>query len=255
MQPLTTLRSRLLQLALVLGVGCAAPGAQAPEGDAPEATVSDAGGVSARVRCVSPAGAPSSPRSIAEVVDLLNAMPKPVTLPCFLDSLTGALPMQAANSVFSAQPAVGRRSPRIFLFLDPLVLSVVPAGNGSQLLEFGERRGEDQSLKAELEFPITSELDTASPFARLPFDETISSCGFCHQHEVAAPEIDVPFAMISPAMRPRPAQRVPLAELQAELDACDPEVEPDRCAMLDALFGRDAPPIEWDFPATYPTFF
>lgn len=239
----------------MLGVGCAAPGAQAPEGDAPAAPVSDAGYVSARVRCVTPAGAPSSPRSIAEVVDLLNALPKPVTLPCFLDSLAGPLPMQAVDSVFSAQPAVGRRSPRIFLFLDPLVLSVVPAGNGSQLLEFGERRGEDKSLKAELEFPITSELNRASPYARLPYDETISSCGFCHQHEVAAPDIDLPFAMISPAMRPRPQQRVPLAELQAELAACDPDAESDRCAMLDALFGRDPQPIEWEFPETFATFF
>src|SRR5690606_13425467 len=130
-------------------------------------------------------------------------------------TLPRPLAMHAADSPFSAQPAEGRRSPRLFLFFDPLVLSVVPAGDGAALLEFGEQRSPTHSLKAELEFPIETELDEAAAYQRLPFEEGITTCGLCHQGESEAPDIDVPYAMISLAMRPMPEQRVSLTELQA----------------------------------------
>jgi hypothetical protein len=198
--------------------------------------------------------APRTPRSIAEAVAMLNAMPKPVTLPCFLETLERPIALQATMSVLSAQPAVGKRSPRLFLFLDPLIASVVPDGTGRQLLEFGERRSETHSLKAELEFPITEEVQPEAPFARLKYDERLSTCDFCHANSEPAEDPVFPYAFVSQALRPVLRERVTVEALMAEARACDKTVEAERCAMLRALFREDVPPTEGEFPATYRTF-
>jgi hypothetical protein len=223
-------------------------------GDAAPGQLPDDAGVEP-ARCRAPEGVSTSPHSIAEVVALLNALPKPVTLPCLLETLARPLALSATDSVFSLQPARGAKSPRIFLQFDGLILSVVPDGDGAPLLEMGERRSATTSLKAELAFPITAELDAAAPYVRLPFDENLTNCGVCHQGEVAAQDIAQPFATISQALRPRADQRVPLERVLAEARACDPSVEPERCAMLDALVAPLPGPIERDFPASYNTFF
>jgi hypothetical protein len=119
----------------------------------------------------------------------------------------------------------------------------------------GERRSATTSLKAELAFPITTELDAAAPYVRLPFNEDLTNCGVCHQGEVAAQDIAQPFATISQALRPRPDQRVPLERVLAAARACDTSVEPERCALLVALVAPLPAPIERDFPASYNTFF
>jgi hypothetical protein len=156
--------------------------------------------------------------------------------------------------LFSAQPAEGTRSPRIFVFFPGLTLSVAPAGMGSHLLEMGEHRPNDESLKAELEFPIEAPLDAASPFARVRYDDTISTCGFCHQGERRDEDAPSPSAYVSPSFRPRAAQRVSLVDLSAEVDACDANAEPERCALLHALFDQRPAPIEHEFPESYPFF-
>lgn len=205
-------------------------------------------------RCVAPEGVSTMPSTIAEAAALLDALPKPVSLPCFVDALARPFSLQAVDSTFSAQPAQGRVSPRVFLFFPGLTLSVVPAGPGAHLLEFGEARPENQSLKAELEFPITGELDEAAPYERVHFDESITTCGFCHQGERRAEEIASPLAFVSPALQPRPYQRIALSELAKQVALCDEVVEPERCALLEALFAAPAP-LEHDFPAGYRTFF
>jgi hypothetical protein len=198
--------------------------------------------------------APRTPRSVTDVVAMLNAMPKPVTLPCFLDTLERPIALQATTSVLSAQPAVGKRSPRVFLFFDSLVASVVPAGTGRHLLELGERRGDAHSLKAELEFPITEQLLPEAPFARLRYDDRLSTCDFCHADSSPAEELGFPYAFVSQALRPVLRERVAVEALMAEARACDEAVEAERCEMLNVLFREDSPPSEAEFPATYRTF-
>ena len=203
--------------------------------------------------CVAPAGTTAAPQSIADVVGVLNAMPKPVSLACFLATLPRPLELHATRSVTSAQPAVGRRSPRIFIFLDGMILSVVPAGVGARLLEFGESRADDRSLKAEIEFPVTDALTPAAPFDRIMYDDQITSCAFCHAAETAADDITFTRAFVSRALRPSPTDQVSVAELKAELTACDATAEAERCAMLQSLFARD-PPLEREFPASFALF-
>jgi hypothetical protein len=189
--------------------------------------------------CARPTGA-KNPTSIVGVVDTLNAMPKPIDLPCFVQHLAGPLAIDATMSSLSLQPAMGRRSPRLFILLDPLIVSIVPQGVGRDLLEMGERRGETRSLKGEIAFPVMTELEHATPFEHVMFDRQLTSCAFCHGAETLASDISFTSAFESEAFRPIPSNRVGIDELRAELAACDVAAEPYRCSLLRALFDRDA---------------
>ena len=261
---------RLLGLAcLLFGLGCGSNVAESPSAPSPDAGEPDAF-APIEPRCIAPEGVSAEPHSIADVVALINALPKPVTVPCFVEALARPLSLNAARSSFSAQPADGPGSPRIFIFFPGLTLSVVPSGPGAHLLELGESRPDNRSLKAELELPIETQLEEASPYERVYYDDTITTCGFCHQGEHRDETIASPLAFISPAIRPRDNQRVALEQLAAEVAACDSNqdseddedvaADPDagsereRCAILHALFDRGPAPLEHDFPTGYQQF-
>jgi hypothetical protein len=233
-----------LLFGLSLGVGLVST--SCGNGDAP-----GTGGVPER--CVAPAGVPTTPQTIVEVVDLINALPAPVTLPCFLQALARPLKMHATISLISAQPSSGARSPRIFLFSDGLRMSIVPVGAGGQLLEMGEIRDEVRSIKAEVEFPITAPLAAQTPFDRIMYAPEITRCSFCHAGEALAGDITFAEAWSSQALRPTPINAVTLGSLAAETAACDAQAEPDRCAMLHGLFDQRPPPVEEAFPANLAT--
>ncbi len=202
--------------------------------------------------CRAPAGTSAAPTTIAETVTLINALPKPLSLPCFLESLDRPLQMHASLSLFSAQPSNGTRSPRIFLFRDPLVMSIVPEGDGAALLEFGEQRPNLRSLKAEIEFPVASELAPSAPFDGLLFNAQLTTCGGCHADEQQESELSGVRAFASIALRPHASDRVSVQSLGKELEICDHAREPLRCAMLDALLGWGQV-TERDFPADMAT--
>lgn len=197
----------------------------------------------------------SAPGSVTELVDHLNTLPKPTSLSCLLSSLPGPLPLVATHSVFSAQPAVGQRSPRIFLMYSQLTLSIALDGMGKDLLEFGEHRPEQRSLKAEIEFPVEAELTHDAPFQRILYkDGHTTSCAFCHRNETREDSIDFAEAFVSIAYRPTDYQAaVSVSELAQLLAECDAEAEPQRCAMLESLFTHGAP-VDQAFPPEYPTF-
>src|SRR5438105_806995 len=117
--------------------------------------------------CRPTGGASGSPRTIVEVVALANALPHPLPLTCFLESLDRPLELHAALSTISLQPAPSPRSPRIFLFTGDVIMSVVPDGLGQSQLEMGQLVTADRSVKAELRFPITEPLAPDYPFAHV----------------------------------------------------------------------------------------
>lgn len=195
----------------------------------------------------------TDPRTIEAAVALINALPKPLSLACFVESLDRPLRINATSSNFSAQPAVGERSPRLFLMRDPLVLSIALEGSGSTLLEFGEFVSETQSLKGELEFPIQDTVAPAAPFDHVVFQEDRSTrCGFCHTIE--QPYEAIPGAFVSNAFRPAYWTVVELSSVELEWQMCDPDVEPARCSLLDSVFSRGA--VEHEaFPEDLAAFF
>ena len=84
------------------------------------------------------------------------------------------------------------------------------------------------------------------------FAATGTTCGACHA-EQRDPSIEYAEAYVSVAYRPRDQDLVPLGDLRAELATCDPSLEPDRCEVLEALFGHGTV-AHLSFPDTLRTF-
>jgi len=188
-------------------------------------------------RCPPPASVGGSPRRIADVVDLVNALPMPVELPCVLEALDRPLRMVAAVSPFSAQQTDAPQSPRMFLLAPELTLTVVPAGDGRNLLELAEYVAPGRSRKGEIPFPVTAPLSAAAPYEHLQFGD-ISSCGVCHADDTPAEIVDGVPTFVSQALAPDPDHEVSLSFVEQHARDCDVDVEPDRCAMLLALFAH-----------------
>jgi hypothetical protein len=225
-------------------------------GSAGAVAVAGAGGAQVRgpsVGCRAPAGVSNNPQSIAETITLLNALPKPLTIPCFVESLARPLQMHATFGILSAQPAVGARSPRIFLFLGPNTMSIVPDGVGAYVLEFGEKRENFRSLKGELAFPVNDQVPASAPFDRVIFNDQLTTCGLCHANEVAEPNAATARAFVSQSLRPPARNDVSIPFLQNELANCNRASEPYRCSILDALLSL-GPVSETAFPLEMATF-
>jgi hypothetical protein len=191
--------------------------------------------------CVAPQGVSASPRNIDELVTLVNALQREhgtsLTIPCVVESLERPLGILAAESVLSLQPAMGRRSPRFFLFSGDLVLSIATGTEGHDLLEMSTRVSDTRSIKAEMGFPLQGALSPAAVYDRIRLGNG-TSCGFCHGFELPAAGVAITQAYESVIFRPLESQQVDLAFLRSEYDACDRQAEPDRCAMLAAVFGH-----------------
>ena len=202
--------------------------------------------------CAEPTDVTGRATSIAEAIALINALPRPVTLDCFLQQLERPLRINGTTSTVSLQPAVGYDSPRVFLFDGDLIMSVAIAGHpGNTLLEFGEMVAPTKSIKGEVAFPVTEELDVSAPMERV-FDGEGSECRLCHAGEAEAPQY--PLAFASDALRFRDDELVALDDLRAEWERCLPSRQPQRCARLDALFSFGEVQHA-DFPAGLQTIY
>lgn len=239
---------------LLLLAGCGGPPEALPGGtDLSSAEVDPVPTDVAPRTCVPPAGVSGSPGTLGEALTLINSLPHPVSVACFVESLDRPLQANATKSVFSAQPAVGARSPRIFLLSGQLVASIVPDGAGRDLVEFSQLTSDTRSIKAEIAFPAVAPLEMSDAFSRLPFNN-VSVCAFCHAEETRVTVDGTPGAYESRALRPRAEETVSLNSVKQEYWACDAAKEPERCAILTALFAHGAVQ-QGEFPAEMKTFF
>ena len=177
-----------------------------------------------------------APKNIEDTIALLNALPKPLTIDCFLTSLKGPLNVFAVNSTFSAQPAVDQQSPRIFLIKEKFVLSVVPSGVGRNLLEFGEFIGGAESFKGEVEFPVMDTISTGQIVGHVSQTTTVSTCVTCHAGERLAPYKTLGNMFASKFIRPSESQRVLQVYLKNQASNCDSSLNKLRCDILKAIF-------------------
>lgn len=196
-----------------------------------------------------------SPKTIDEAVQLLNALPKPTSVACFVEALDRPLTAFATSSSFSAQPALSRESPRVFLKLERLWLSVVMDGESSYLVEFSEGLEAEplRTIKAELLLPLTEAVPPNLPYDRVRFGSG-TACGLCHTGETRAEGITFAQAFASAAFRPRPETRVSIDNLRTEFSTCDWNLEPYRCELLNSVFDGGQVSEE-AFPSAMPTFF
>jgi hypothetical protein len=208
-----------------------------------------------RPRCLAPAGFTGSPRTTEEAVVLLNALPKPTSVACFVETLPRPLAIYATNSPFSAQPAFSSKSPRVFIKLAQLWVSVVIEGDSSYLLEFGYRPPEAEltSIKGELKFPLYDAVPLSAPYDRVRTGAN-TACGACHYNEAQSSSIEFASAFASIAFRPRPDSHIGLPSLVVENATCNWSETPHRCEMLSAIFD-DGPVVEAAFPDGMATFF
>lgn len=198
-----------------------------------------------------------SPSSITEVVELVNALPRPLNLPCFLSSLARPLNIYPTDSARSAQPARGDRSPRVFLMFSPLVLSVVVEGGASVFLEMSEFSSDQKSIKAEIKFPIMSEQITLeSVFTKVDIDGIKSTCAGCHEGENKISHSLYPGPVYeSFAIKPSENQKLNVNDFRSEFFLCDLQAQSDyRCDMIYSIFNYGEVQFQ-DFPAGTPTFF
>ena len=191
------------------------------------------------------------PQDIPELVAHINALPHPVTIPCVLASLPRPLSVVATNGEFSVQPADGDDNPRIFVLGEGLVFSVVPIGEGRELLEFSEWISPSYTIKGEIPFPVDEVLSPDDPYD-LDFQEGLTRCGVCHRNEYEF--ADRPGAFASEAIRPTTESLVPVSSLDAVLDACDWDDDPDRCNLLSGLLDYGEV-LQGEFSDELPTIF
>jgi hypothetical protein len=227
---------------------------------APPAQVDGAAGGPAAVICQPPAGVSGSPRTIEQAVALLNALPKPTSVGCFLESLDRPLYASATHNFISAQPAFSIASPRIFVRIEQLLLSVVPEGEGSHLIEFSYLLDAGaRSVKAELELPLVGTVTAAAPYEHVISTDPLTLtrggtvCGGCHAQEQRFQGVDFAPAFSSIAFRPNPSYDVSLEALSQAQRSCDPSVQPERCAILTGLLAH-GPVLRAEFPNTMAIF-
>lgn len=191
--------------------------------------------------CDVPEGATGRPETFEELAAHINLLPRPVDLPCLLSSFERPLAVFATSNDFSAQPAYGPANPRTFLFFGDLAIAFVPKGPARNLIELSLFHTPTRSLKGEFEIPIEEPtFPESEPYDHvLPEDPTIegTSCSFCHFNE----ERDMTIAhrgYVSDVILPDPFHEVPLEDLWWQFEECQPDLEPDRCAIFDALLAH-----------------
>jgi hypothetical protein len=208
-----------------------------------------------RARCKPPDGMSGTPQTIEDAVALLNALPKPTGVPCFVEALDRPLGAYATNSIFSLQPAVSNQSPRVFLRVGRMWISVAIDGTGSDLIEFGELLDDGlRSLKGELKLPVSDVVPATMPFDRVVEQVGGTTCGVCHRQESLDHLEGTSQIFSSVAFRPIPNTRVSLDYVRDQAASCDWQTQPDRCDLLSALFGG-GPVQDAEFPMAMQTFF
>lgn len=192
-------------------------------------------------------------QTIEDVIELVNQLPMPVTLPCLLDVLPRPLRIVATTSGVSIQPALDAENPRVFALSGRLVLAVVPLGRDASLLELSEILSSSRSIKGEIEFPVDAPLDADAAYRHTDmFDGSPGTrCAFCHGGETLRSD----GRYESRALRPVPASVIPYPEVLDLHQACAKDPSP-RCEILNALFGtQPGDAAEGKFPADMPTIF
>ena len=187
--------------------------------------------------CKPALGVSGTPENISEVLILLNTLPKPTTLACFLEALERPLTLYMTKSDDSLQPSPGARSPRTFILRGELELSVVLDGLARDTLEFGFNFEPGRSIKAEIVFPLMGSVSERSLFDRVQVTPRTTQCGRCHVGEAHEEYPGFPLGVFaSDVIVPFDADEVSLESMQAEAASCDEASEPYRCELLSALF-------------------
>ena len=204
---------------------------KAPEGESADASLSATGvcgeGLSDSVKDIT---------TISQVVNLINVLPKPLSLDCFIRAIKRPLNVFATNSPASVQPAFDADNPRIFIIRQKLILAVVPKGAGKYLLEMSQATTATSSIKAELQFPIQGEISNDAPFSRILEGSYGTSCRICHSNEGLATGTGNSFSYQSNILMPLSASQVSSDYMKAQAMFCNSNFDKYRCQIIRSIF-------------------
>ena len=187
-------------------------------------------------RCGTPNGVNGRPTTLEGAVILMNTLPRPTTLACFIEALERPLQVYMTESDQSLQPSPGPESPRIFIVNEPLVMSIVPAGSAAVTLELGYRTQPRRSIKTEIVFPLTRDV-TFDTFFDEVLNGAVTRCSACHTSEtkIFDPALNIE-VFESDIYEPFTVFDVDVETVRTARASCDASAEPERCALLAALF-------------------
>ena len=196
---------------------------------------------------------PTTIATVADLVSLANALPRPVTIADFIAALPHALALNATSSPFSLQPAVDADDPRIFIAMGNLVLSIVPTGPNVNTMEIGDMSSGMMS-PSQLSFPITSTVSDSAPYAAvLNSNGTGTVCARCHQKtgaEVQLSQVSGTPVFEMGKIPPFAKFNVPVTTIVSLAQSCDPSSNPERCDIFHALTTPSAP-TQYQFPGGF----
>lgn len=175
-----------------------------------------------------------NPTTISETMTLINALPKPLSLNCFVENLARPQKVFSMHSPGSAQKTDSADSPRIFIFSGNLILSVAASGTAKEMLEMSEIINSNETVKGEVLFPVQGPLSPAEPFNRI-LASSGTNCKFCHGGERPVTGF-AGQAYASTFSRPSPFTLVSASHLRQLALNCNPSVDAHRCGILKAVF-------------------
>jgi hypothetical protein len=196
------------------------------------------------VGCSPAKGVSNDPRSIDEAVALINALPKPLSVACFIEALARPIQIQATSSDFSVQPAEGEGRPRIFIVRGNLVMTVVASDKYDAEIELGERVADGRSIKGAIAFPVIGPVNSDGAYSYVRRG-SLTTCASCHSPEV--PMDSRPGVFVSKILPPMPLFEVSVTSVVDLAANCDPETEPRRCGILRAVVGGGGDVSRADF--------
>lgn len=201
---------------------------------APKSIVSGESALSSNTNCAIAPSQYRNPKTIDDVTKLVNALPKPVYIPCLIENLPRPLKIFSVESTFSGQPSVDSDNPRIFILLGNLSMSVTPKGIGSQHIEFGQKVSSSESVKAELQFPVISDTDLSVPYSSVRSGSG-TSCSACHSGERAISGFSGD-AFASNVMRPDLFRQQSASKMRSVTSNCNDKLDQFRCELLRSIF-------------------
>jgi len=185
-----------------------------------------------------------NPTTFEGVVTLINKLPKPVTVNCFLYNYDHPLNIFAVDNELSAQPSGGPNNPRIFIIKDDFTVSVVPTGSGKDNIEFSKIITDEKSVKGDLHFPIQQSIvydDIFSGIVNETNDGTV--CRLCHGQE--SPYLGLSYS--SNIIAPDETLRITKEDLNDEIKKCRTETT-SRCAMINYIYSAgEVSDVTWPF--------